>query len=65
MNYMVRRTRIARSAIFGRCTIFLITQIRIDSNPIYSGYIIIIYMHIMHTVLDLDPLNYTYYLLSG
>ena len=28
-NYRVRRTR---SAIFGRCTIFLITQIRIDSN---------------------------------
>ena len=31
MNYMVRRTRIARSAIFGRCTIFLITQIRMSS----------------------------------
>ena len=28
MNYMVRRTR---SAIFGRCTIFLTTQIRLDS----------------------------------
>ena len=29
MNYMVRRTR---SAIFGRCTIFLTTQIRLDSE---------------------------------
>ena len=28
MNYMVRRTR---SAIFGRCTIFLTTQIGLDS----------------------------------
>ena len=29
-NYRVRRTR---SAIFCRCTIFLFTQIRFDSNP--------------------------------
>ena len=31
-NYRVRRTHLA---IFGRCTIFLITQIRIDS---LAGY---------------------------
>ena len=32
MNYMVRRTRSA--ILFGRCTIVLTTQIRIDSNGI-------------------------------
>ena len=46
MNYMVRRTR---SAIFGRCTIFLTTQIRLDSEwvPGYWGRQNFMYGHVL------------------
>ena len=40
-NYRVRRTR---SAIFGRCTIFLITQIRFDS--FLSNKIMLLKVHL-------------------
>ena len=62
MNYMVRRTR---SVIFGRCTIFLTTQIRLDSNhprnsttcpsTASDAYFEPIYPSVIQLRLDLTP----------